>query len=82
MIKNYFETFEKDKRTHNKKGHNFKYPIVKIKNNNVNITFSNLYSNTASFLINMVKKVYFKNPDNEEACLIFFKQDKKRNYDR
>lgn len=82
MILEYFKPFEKDSMMHHRKGNNFTYPIVKIKNKNVNIVFSNLYPNTASFLVNMVKKVYFQEPrDHSKNALIFFKQNKKREYD-
>lgn len=80
MVFDTFKIYEKDKQVHHKKGKNFNYPIVKIKNNTINITFSNLYPNTASFLVNMTKKVYFQH--DEEASLIFFNQNKKREYDR
>ena len=76
-IKKYFEVFEKDKRQHHKDKRKFTYPIVKIKNSSVNIIFSNLYPNTASFVFNMTRKVIFKKNINE--ALVIFNQNKKRN---
>lgn len=81
MVLDYFKPFERDTILHHTKNKKFNYPIVKIKNKNINITFSNLYPNTASFLVNMAKKVYFSHPQEDKGALIFFNQDKKRNYD-
>ena len=80
QIKNYFKVFEKDKREHFKNKTKFTYPIVKIKNSNVNIIFSNLYPNTASFVFNMSRKVIFKSNLNgiKKESLIIFNQNKKR----
>lgn len=75
-IKKYFEVFEKDKRLHSRKGEKFTYPIVKIKNSMVNVIFSNLYPNTASFVYNMARKVNFK--DNNNECLLIFYQNTKK----
>jgi len=76
-IKNYFKVYEKDKRRHSKKGKNFFYPLVNIQNNKVSIIFSNLYTNTASFVYNMERRVVFKNTKNDEERLIKFFQNKK-----
>lgn len=77
-IRKYFLIYEKDKQEHNKKINNktikFKYPLVKIKNSTVYINFSNFYPQTASFVINMEKKVKFYNKKDKLDCLLFFKQ--------
>jgi hypothetical protein len=81
MLYNFFSKFEKDKNIYyGKNNKKFHYPIVKIKRNDYNnnnlctIIFSP--SNpTASFLVNLTKKVIFQNQNNKE--LIFFSQSKR-----
>jgi hypothetical protein len=80
-IKKFFKTFEKDDRTHTTKNGRFSYPIVKIKNAIVNISFSKQNPNLASFIINMAKKVKFYDEDRKRECLLIFKQNKIRRYD-
>ena len=76
-ILNYFKKFNKDINTYVDKNtkSKYRYPIVKIKNKNSNrqctVSFSPLYSNTASFVINVSKKVILKNN------ILFFSQCKK-----
>ena len=89
IIFNYFKKFEKDKRKHqdkkNKKG--FYYPVVKIKTKKdirdvkrfCTVTFSSMNPNTASFLINVVKKVELTDGTNKN--LFFFSQSKTKNND-
>ena len=78
MLKKFFSKFEKDINTHIKNNNKFTYPIINRKDNNVNIIFSKMNKNTASFVINLVKKTEFKNKD--KRCLLFFKQNKKKVY--
>ena len=80
-IKKFFKTFEKDDRNHTTKNGRFSYPIVKIKNNIVNISFSKQNPNLASFIINMTKKVKFYDSYGKRECLLIFKQNKIRRYD-
>lgn len=83
-IKKYFECFEKDTRQHSRKSERFNYPIVKIKNSIVNVIFSNLHPNTASFVYNMTRIVIFKDTIIKDGkkedieCLLKFKQNIKR----
>lgn len=78
MLKDYFKVFERDNRVHRKKDNSFTYPLIQVKKNKTDIIFSNNYRNTASFLINMVRKVRFSNPKNkEETYLLFFRQNKR-----
>lgn len=89
IIFNYFKKFEKDERRHqdkkNKKG--FHYPLVKIKSKKdireikrfCTVTFSSLYPNTASFLINVVKRVELT--DGTNKSLFFFSQSKTKHND-
>lgn len=77
-IKNYFKIFEKDDRLHIKKHEKFTYPLVKIKNSTVNIIFSNLNPNTATFVYNMARKVYFKDDNSDNEALLIFNQNIKR----
>lgn len=76
-IKSFFKQFEKDKNEHHKNKKKFTYPIIELKKSTVNITFSNLNPDTASFVYNMTRKVEFKNKDSKK-CLIFFNQSKKK----
>lgn len=89
-IREYFKCFEKDIILHSRKNERFKYPIVKIKNSIVNIIFSNINPNTASFVYNMSRIVIFKDKiittkdnknieEKEVECLLKFKQNIKRN---
>tara|TARA_R110002110_G_scaffold100075_1_gene255352 strand:- start:426 stop:1256 length:831 start_codon:yes stop_codon:yes gene_type:complete len=63
----------------------FTYPIVKIKKkrdqrgvkNFCTITFSHLHKNTASFLINLVKRIEIESGD--KKAMLFFSQSKSRN---
>jgi hypothetical protein len=77
-IRKFFEPFEKDNQLHSKKIDSkvvkFKYPLVKIRNTTVNINFSNFNPNTASFVINMTRKVKFFDEKENKHCLLFFKQ--------
>ena len=76
VLKRYVEKFEKDKSVYTNKAKNYKYtyPLIKFKNNHVNVIFSPRYPNTASFLINVIKKIRIKHNDKEK--LIFFSQSK------
>jgi hypothetical protein len=72
--------FEKDKAQYNNKGKYYNYPIINIrksenKKRNVNIIFSPKYPQTASFLIQIIKKIKIKYNNKEK--LIFFSQSKK-----
>jgi hypothetical protein len=88
MILDYFKKFEKDKVVYmEKKSRNkFSYPIVKIKSKkevrevrrSCTIIFSTMYKNTASFLINMTKRVEFEKDG--KKTLLFFSQSKSKNY--
>lgn len=85
MLFNYFKVFEQDNRLHSDKKNKFRYPLVKIKSKKdirkmrrfCTITFSNMYSNTASFLINVVKRIEFCHKD--QKALLFFSQSKSKN---
>jgi hypothetical protein len=87
IIFNYFKKFEKDDRTHHdkKSKKKFQYPVVKIKSKKdfremrrfCTITFSSMYPNTATFLINVVKRIELKEGDNK--ALLFFSQSKSKN---
>lgn len=78
---NFFSQFEKDKRFfQNKEKMKYQYPLIKRKNNNCNIIFSPVNSNTASFIINLVKKLEFNK--NDKQCLLFFRQNRKKTYDQ
>ena len=89
ILFNFFSKFEKDNQKHLDKKTNkkFNYPIVKIKSKKelrdvrrfCTITFSNLNSKTASFLINVVKRVEFSQED--KKCLLFFSQSRDRGQD-
>lgn len=82
-----FKKFNKDKTVYmEKKTRNrFTYPVVKIKKKRnsredkkyCTVTFSPLHKNTASFLINLVKRVEFVNEDNK--AMLFFSQSKSKN---
>lgn len=88
MLVEYFKKFEKDstiymeKKTRKK----FSYPLVKIKSKkefrdlrySCTIIFSSMNKNTASFLINLVKRVEFTKDD--KKALLFFSQSKSKNY--
>jgi len=81
---NYFKQFERDDRNHLEKKTNkkFQYPIVKIKSKKDfrgfrkfgTITFSSMYPNTVTFLINVIKRVDFT--DGKNSALLFFSQSK------
>lgn len=87
LIFNYFKKFERDDRIHNdkKSKKKFRYPVVKIKSKKdfremrrfCTITFSSLYPQTASFLINVVKRLELEEGDNK--TLLFFSQSKSKN---
>ena len=89
IIFGYFKKFENDKRKHqdkkNKKG--FYYPVVRIKTKKdirdvkrfCTVTFSSMNPNTASFLINVVKKIELT--DGTNKSLFFFSQSKTKNND-
>ncbi len=89
LIYKYFEKFEKDTRVHSdkKSKKKFQYPLVKIKSKKdfremrrfCTITFSSMHPNTATFLINVVKRVEFVSGDNK--ALLFFSQSKNKNND-
>jgi len=66
--------FEKDKSKYNNKGRQYYYPLINIRNNTVNIVFSPKNPYTASFLINVIKKINIKYNNKEK--LIFFSQSK------
>ena len=82
-----FKKFNKDSTIYmDKKSRNrFSYPIIKIKKKKnfreerrfCTITFSPLYKNTASFLINLVKRVEIE--DGGRKTLLFFSQSKSKN---
>lgn len=75
------DTIYMEKRTRNR----FTYPIVKIKKKKnfreekrfCTITFSPMCKNTATFLINLVKRVEIE--EGENKALLFFSQSKSRN---
>ena len=75
------QTVYQDKKTKKR----FTYPIVKIKKkrdqrgikNFCTISFSHLYKNTATFLINLVKRIEIE--EGENKALLFFSQSKTRN---
>ena len=88
MLLRYFKKFEKDKTVYMEKKtrKKFSYPIVKIKSKkefrgtrySCTITFSSMRKNSASFLINLVKRVEFSKDD--KKTLLFFSQSKSKNY--
>ena len=79
FFKNFFSKFEKDKTLHCKnKNKKFTYPLVNIKNNKLVVKFSPLYNNTASFLINVIKKINLCDIKNNKSKLFFFSQVKKK----
>lgn len=83
-----FKKFNKDDivYTEKKSKKKFTYPIVKIKkkkntreeNKMCTITFSHLHRHTASFLINVVKRIKVSNGDKKTT--LFFSQSKSKNY--
>jgi len=79
ILYRYFNIFEKDKAVYKNKDKIYNYPLINIRKNDKNkwvtIIFSPKYPFTASFLINVVKKIKIKHNDNEK--LIFFSQSKK-----
>lgn len=79
ILFDHLSMFEKDKAKYKNKNKNFNYPIVNIRRNegkrNVNIIFSPKYPQTASFLIQVIKKIKIKHNNKEK--LIFFSQSKK-----
>lgn len=89
ILMDYFKKFEKDDVTHfdKKSKKKFQYPIIKIKSkkelretrNFCTITFSTMNPNTASFLINVAKRVEFEKDG--KKCLLFFSQSKDRGSD-
>lgn len=87
MILDRFKKFNKDKTVYmEKKTRNrFTYPVVKIKRKRnclegkkfCTVTFSPLYKNTASFLINLVKRIELE--EDGKKVLLFFSQSKSKN---
>lgn len=87
MIFNRFKKFNKDSTVYSEKKSRkkFVYPIVKIKRKNdsrgcrnfCTITFSPIYRHTASFLINLVKRIILK--EGEKEAMLFFSQSKSKN---
>jgi hypothetical protein len=87
MLLDRFKKYNKDKTvyTEKKTKKKFSYPLVKIRKkkdargtrNFCTISFSPIYRNTASFLINLVKRVEFSDGNKKE--LLFFSQTKSRN---
>lgn len=87
LIFDYFKKFERDDRFHSdkKSKKKFQYPLVKIKSKKdfrdmrrfCTITFSSMYPQTASFLINVVKRLELEEGDNK--ALLFFSQSKSKN---
>ena len=88
ILLGHFKKFERDKTVYmeKKSRKKFTYPIVKIKSKrdmgrdrySCTITFSNMYKNTASFLLNLVKRVDVAKDD--KKVLLFFSQSKSKNY--
>ena len=88
MLLDRFKKFNKDTTVYiEKKSKNrFTYPLVKIKTRRhlretkrfCTITFSPMFKNTTSFLINLVKRVEFR--DGDKKVLLFFSQSKSKNY--
>jgi len=81
IMKKKLQKFERDGRQHSKKdGTKFTYPIVKIREKSgrryCTVDFSILYPNTASFLINVIKRWKISVDDEDE--MIFFSQSKRR----
>jgi len=84
LLFKYFKQFEKDDRIHSdkKSRKKFQYPIVKIKSKKDfrglrrfgTVSFSSMYPNTVTFLINVVKRVDFT--DGKNSALLFFSQSK------
>jgi hypothetical protein len=81
IINHHIGFFEKDKRKYknNKTGKHYHYPLINIsknekKGNTVTIVFSPRNPFTASFLINIIKKIKIKYNNKEK--LIFFSQSK------
>ena len=87
MLLDRFKKFNKDSTVYiEKKSKNrFSYPLVKIKTRRhlretkrfCTITFSPMFKHTASFLINLVKRVEFQKGD--KKALLFFSQSKSKN---
>lgn len=83
LIYDYFKKYNKDPIIYQdkKSKKNFNYPIVKIKNKKDNkryciIYFSPLNKNTASFLINITKRVTITKGENSE--ILFFSQSREK----
>ena len=82
-----FKKFNKDDIVYSEKKSKkkFTYPIVKIKkkkgireeNKMCTVTFSHLHKNTASFLINVVKRIKVEKGD--KKTMLFFSQSKSKN---
>lgn len=87
MLINRFKKFNKDSTVYfdKKSKTRFTYPVVKIKKKKnfreekrfCTVTFSPLYKNTATFLINLVKRIEIEDGDNK--ALLFFSQSKTKN---
>ena len=77
IFNGFFSKFEKDKNIHTTKNKKFYYPILSLKNKKLVVKFSPLYKNTASFLINVIKKTYIYDTNNNKK-LFFFSQVKKK----
>ena len=87
MLLNRFKKFNRDRTVYMEKKtkSRFTYPVVKIKKKKnfreekrfCTITFSPLYKNTATFLINLVKRVEIEHGD--KKALLFFSQSKSKN---
>ena len=87
MLFEYFEKFERDKSVHQtKKREKFHYPQIVVKKKKdlreerifCNITFSPMFRETATFLINIAKRVEFEK-DGKKA-LLFFSQSKSKDH--
>ena len=83
ILNNYFSKFNNDITIHcdKKKKKKFQYPVISVKTKNDNVsyctvTFSPLYPNTCSFLINICKRVIFEKENNSD--ILFFSQSKEK----
>jgi len=83
ILSKIFEPFNKDKKVYKEKKRTYRYPIIKLKEkkegkNNCSIFFSPKYPNTASCVINLIKRL--KIEEGDKSQLVFFSQSRKRDF--
>ena len=77
-----FKIYEKDDNEHSLKGSRFSYPLIERNRDFCKIIFSPIYQRTASFVINMTKKVYFNHQGKNTLLLFKLTEKQRRGYSR